>query len=492
MHKDVSLEELIAEEENKHDPVTSIPMTAASSSSPLTVPIMIKKEPEEVVLLPPSSSSPLLPTTTITTTMTSPLTEKQQRSIPEEPIMPISPTTATTARLKVMSIDFLCGSSDEDYKTPTPALTLRPQQPREQRRPSMLDLLVDAAMDAGYLNTDKKETSSPSAPASFHHADAAPSSFSSINKADSAPASFSSNNVDSGVSFMSSCSTSPPAVIVKKELTDEDFNALDDFLDDVSDLSSVSSTELSFSASDDDNDDDQDKTTVSRRSRQPNNNNNHKQGKKEELVCIACERPLRRQDISEQVGVDVAITNELATWTWSPSAIFTDWRPKRCPRCERHYTIFRQEWPHRKVKKKKKKKPMRSTFSSSSPSPSPSPTESKESNKKKKKKSVRASTTVQKQKKKNKKTQRKADGTPPLTVTPTLISQPLDTTCSSSSPLLDQHVTAAATVPATHQLAMALEEEEGLPPVIYQIQDDPNDLNYIPPSPLSEFEQDDF
>ncbi|RCH78045.1 Histone-lysine N-methyltransferase set9, partial [Rhizopus stolonifer] len=63
--------------------------------------------------------------------------------------------------------------------------------------------------------------------------------------------------------------------------------------------------------------------------------------KQNELDCIGCHLTLQ---------TNPGGTDELATWTWSPSAVFIDWSPKRCPRCERHYSIFQQEWPHRKPK----------------------------------------------------------------------------------------------------------------------------------------------
>lgn len=67
------------------------------------------------------------------------------------------------------------------------------------------------------------------------------------------------------------------------------------------------------------------------------------------LTCIACHRAMDRDEIFQRAGVADA---GLVTWSWTPSAVFTDWRPKRCPRCERHYTIFHQEWPLRIFKRK--------------------------------------------------------------------------------------------------------------------------------------------
>ncbi|KAI9273554.1 hypothetical protein BY458DRAFT_489414, partial [Sporodiniella umbellata] len=99
---------------------------------------------------------------------------------------------------------------------------------------------------------------------------------------------------------------------------------LEDFLDDISDISSVSSLD-----------------------------------KIRQLNCIGCHRPL--ENISEQVGPDPSLIHELATWTWSPSAVFTSWCPKRCPRCERHMAIFGQEWPSRKEKRLRKPKKRKET-----------------------------------------------------------------------------------------------------------------------------------
>ncbi|ORZ01801.1 hypothetical protein BCR43DRAFT_487530 [Syncephalastrum racemosum] len=67
------------------------------------------------------------------------------------------------------------------------------------------------------------------------------------------------------------------------------------------------------------------------------------------LTCVACHRAMDRDEIFQRTGVADA---GLVTWSWTPSAVFTDWRPKRCPRCERHYTIFHQEWPLRIFKRK--------------------------------------------------------------------------------------------------------------------------------------------
>jgi hypothetical protein len=366
------------------------------------------------------------------------------RHTPELPPIPVSPTTATTekmARLKVMSIDFLCGSDEEEI---SPVV--------KERRVSdcPLGLLVDVAMDAGYLKSEeaiKKNSSQITVVVNSEiHRDATQrvllqQQLQQHQQHDSPSFMDSSDSkADSAVSL------SPRMIVsnVKRDPEEEDhswrremddglfnkdeFDALDDFLDDVSDLSSVSSTELSNWTTEDDDEaeDDDDDSEVepvnkkaTKKASSPSNTPST-----QELTCIACARPLKKQDISEQVGADMSITNELATWTWSPSAIFTDWRPKRCPRCERHYTIFRQEWPNRKIKKKK-----------------------------------HSAIEKLKKSKKNKKPKK-----------------PSNTNSKRSSPA-----------------ATAAVEEDVLTPLVFQIQDDPDDLNYIPPSPLSElvFEDDD-
>lgn len=75
----------------------------------------------------------------------------------------------------------------------------------------------------------------------------------------------------------------------------------------------------------------------------------------ERLECVACGKNLQQEEISEQLGCNNPVTAELITWSWTPSAIFTDWRPKRCPRCERHYLIYNHEWPTRRIRKAREK-----------------------------------------------------------------------------------------------------------------------------------------
>ncbi|CEP07694.1 hypothetical protein [Parasitella parasitica] len=374
----------------------------------------------------------------------------------QTPPMPISPTTATAermARLKVMSIDFLCGSDEET----SPA----PKERRESDCP-LLSLLVDAALDAPYLHSNEQnhpqsnqitvvvnpeihrdatqrvylqqqqQQSRPDLQRSRHSKE-------SLTQPDSPQ----SSSLDSSESKADSAVSLSPRLQMssikneqednhhfwRREMDDglfEHNDDFDDFLDNVSDLSSVSSTELSsWTTEEDDGDEEEEEDEKAALADKTKKSASLSHQQPASLSCIACSRPIKKKDVSEQVGADMSIANELATWTWSPSAIFTDWRPERCPRCERHFVIFGQEWPNRKIKKKHllndDKKP-------------------KKSSRKLKKKS------------------------------PTNSSK--KSTLSSSCVI---ETAPEATVP---------EPVPGTP--VYLMQDDPNDLNYIPPSPLSE------
>ncbi|GAN05791.1 hypothetical protein MAM1_0101c05266 [Mucor ambiguus] len=402
------------------------------------------------------------------------------------PPMPISPTTATTermARLKVMSIDFLCGSDEE--MSPAPS----------DRRVSdcpLLDLLVDTAMDAGYLESEEQthhhrqsgqitvvvnpeihrdaahrvymqQQQQHQHHFQYQHPDQEQSKSNlqisrHSKESPTQPDSPQSSSLDSRESKADSAVSLSPRLqlsgikneeedckhFFRREMDDglfESHDDFDDFLDDVSDLSSVGSTELES---------EMEEVQVAparkaKKSTSPLSAHSHRQ-QQAPLACIACSRPLKKEDISEQVGADMSITNELATWTWSPSAIFTDWNPKRCPRCERHRTIFKQEWPNRKIKKKK-----------------PSSDDENEDDKKSKlsgnNSSSSSSVSLKRKKIKRKPTAHKKSAL-------------------SSSP-----VTAAAAAAATTTQAPSTP--------VYQMQDDPADLNYIPPSPLSEAPDDD-
>lgn len=176
-----------------------------------------------------------------------------------------------------MSIDFLCGASE-----------------KKEEEKSPLNLLCEAVEKVNNTLTIFMDRGSSS------------SSLGGLTDDDGSKA-------DSAVAVS-------PTLTVKHE-ADDRRSDLDDLIDNVSELSSVASSEVESWWSDNDQD---------------------------VLTCIACSRVLRQEEISEQVGCDTSIAAELATWTWKPSAFFKDWRLKRCPRCERHRAIFAQEWPERK------------------------------------------------------------------------------------------------------------------------------------------------
>ncbi|KAI8647155.1 hypothetical protein BD408DRAFT_167347 [Parasitella parasitica] len=380
------------------------------------------------------------------------------------PPMPISPTTATTermARLKVMSIDFLCGSDEE----------MSPAQ--KERRVSdcpLLDILVDAALDAPYLQSNEQHHHQPGQITVVVnpeiHRDAAhrvylqqqqqlqqqqskPDLQRSRHSKESLtqPDSPQSSSLDSSESKADSAVSLSPRIQMtsskheqeendhfwRREMDDrlfENYDDFDDFLDNVSDLSSVSSTELSSWTTEEEEEEEQ-KLAPLEKSKKTASLSNQQLAS---LTCIACSRPIMKKDVSEQVGADLSVTNELATWTWSPSAMFTDWKPERCPRCERHFVIFGQEWPNRKIKKKH---------------------------------------VLNNEDKKSKKTSRK-------------IKKKSSTNINKKSTLSSSSVIDAAPEAAVP------EPVPGTP--LYLMQDDPNDLSYIPPSPLSDphYEDDPF
>lgn len=413
---------------------------------------------------------------------------KREESLPP---IPISPTTEGMARLKVMSIGFLCGSDEEEESShhttpPPPPLPISPMYAGgRDRRVSdcpYLDLLVDAAvMDAEYSGLDDK-TAAAKKRHSFYdnnrsdqqitvvvnpeiHRDAANRVFlqqqqKQNQKQKQQSTSLPSSPLDSGESKADSAVSLSPRLMtnVKKEeeddrcwrremddglfsRQDEEERAFDEFCDDVSDLSSVSSTELSTWNSEDEDDilteeeasaaSSPASTTFTKSGRKKPNNSvkTTTSTSIQDLACVGCGKLLKNLDISEQAGADVSVTNELATWTWSPSATFLSWKPERCPRCERHYTIFKQEWPNRKIKKKK--------------------------------------ILNRKLLKKGK----KVSGGSPLKKQSSRPSSPFS---------------AAAAVVKTKSLTEEPNHHLTSTEPVCQIQDDPEDLNYIPPSPLSE------
>lgn len=409
---------------------------------------------------------------------------KREDSLPP---IPISPTTERMARLKVMSIGFLCGSDEEEedlHRTPPPPPPLSSMYAdTRDRRVSdcpYLDLLVDAAvMDAEYSSLEEKTAVTKNRHSLYDnnrsdqqitvvvnpeiHRDAANRVFlqqqqQQSQKQKQQSSSLPSSPLDSGESKADSAVSLSPRLMmaVKKEeeddrcwrremddglfsRQDEEERAFDEFCDDVSDLSSVSSTELSTWNSEDEDDilteeeasvaSSPASTSMKSARKKPTNSVKTTTSTSiQDLACVGCGKLLKNQDISEQAGADVSVTNELATWTWSPSATFLSWKPERCPRCERHFTIYKQEWPNRKIKKKK--------------------------------------ILNRKLLKKGK----KVSGGSPLKKQSSRPSSPFSAvTAVKTKSLIEE--------PNNHFSSTA---------PVYQIQDDPEDLNYIPPSPLSE------
>lgn len=362
---------------------------------------IIKEEPTISTLPPPSSVAPR------SVSPVAPL------SVSPKAVSPVSPTTERMSRLKVMTIGFLCGSDQEPVIEPERRISDCP----------LLDLLVDAVMDVEYMEEKASRAVTVVVNPEIHR-DATHRVLyqQQLKKKQTSPSlPFNESNESKADSAVSLSPRFPEKKdedrCWRREMDDGLFSKededrlMDDFFDDVSDLSSVGSSAWSS--------DEEDEVPVKPTKRKPTQITTI-----QDLACIACAKPLKKQDISEQVGADMSITNELATWTWSPSAIFTDWRPKRCPRCERHFTIFKQEWPNRKIKKKK--------------------------------------ALPNKKSKKNKKS-----SSPPSAAVKKSLSRP----CS----------------PFPTKAVAEINQKSP----IYQMQDDPQDLNYIPPSPLSEVVYDD-
>ncbi|KAI8338368.1 hypothetical protein BC941DRAFT_19215 [Chlamydoabsidia padenii] len=290
-------------------------------------------------------------------------------------------------RPKVMSIDFLCSGNDN-------------QQSSFSHSP--LDLLCNAVLDAEYLNVRPKQEDITVVVSPNIHRDATDrvmrnhydqqqqqqqwrddEDSTSDTKADSAvglspdqdiyqlkPTPPPSTNTiekitDSNIATTptkketSSSSTNTKTAQWQDPLfDDEPLSDLDDFMDDVSDLSSICSSDSDLeSISSNENLghlSTPSPSPVSTNKKEPTNKQKQPDNSKSksDLDCVACGRTLNSETISDPSAVDLAVANELATWTWSPSAAFTDWRPQRCPRCERHVRVFNQEWPSRKIKKR--------------------------------------------------------------------------------------------------------------------------------------------
>lgn len=345
-------------------------------------------------------------------------------------------------RPRVMSINYLCNENDKKRQQQQQDIYSSSRSPSFSHSP--LDLLCNAVLDAEYLTVQPKQEEITIVVSPEIHRDAADrvkrtnephyqhhlhqqqkwqfmdEDSSSDTKADSAvglspqlqhhdtyhpnqpqsakqskiPPSLSANTIER----ITSTSTKKTAVSklqwkdsIDSLFDDEQLSELDDFMDDLSDLSSVCSSDLTLdsdlsiannniSHKNQKHGHPSSRTPLDLRYKQPKsptgssnshemqtsastcsspaipsaipNTNKNTTGGKPGLNCMACGRALKSETISDSIAVDVAVANELATWAWSPSVAFIDWRPQRCPRCERHVRVFTQEWPLRKMKKK--------------------------------------------------------------------------------------------------------------------------------------------
>jgi hypothetical protein len=378
-------------------------------------------------------------TTATTTTATA---ATIQATIPE-----VKQETDEDERPKVMSIHFLCNESSKQQQQYRREDSL-PRSPSFSHSP--LDLLCNAVLDAEYLNVRPKQEDITVVVSSNIHRDATDrvmrmnnqymsldgqqqqhwrpmddDDSTSDTKADSAvglspdqdiyqqkvtPPPPSATNIieahpsstkkdelsslSSAESLQTTTSSASASIATHWQqgmgslFDDEQLSDLDDFMDDVSDLSSVCSSDSaleSISSSSDETfghlctpspspvSSDKKKRSPNSNQKQvprmsslaslsssssttstsslPDTNISKSNGGKSGLDCVACGRTLNSETVSDPSAADVAVANELATWTWSPSAAFADWRPQRCPRCERHVRVFNQEWPARKIKK---------------------------------------------------------------------------------------------------------------------------------------------
>jgi len=254
-------------------------------------------------------------------------------------VEPLSPTVHNQPL--VMSIGFLC-SEEEKAKKEAAAATLAAVNPKPDMHRTLghqrvhsgspLDLLCDAIMDVEFLQAQSERVA------------ATTTTGANVTRledplAKPEPKSEAMQDIDS----------------FEDSLFDDVLSNFDEFDDGISDLSSIDSDLLS-----DESDADTPPSSVSSNerpfiSRAPDHKmafqQQRRRGSKQELRCLACDKPLVQSKESSDPADPVA--TELATWTWSPSAVFIDWCPKRCPRCERHFSIFKQEWPKRKIKVKR-------------------------------------------------------------------------------------------------------------------------------------------
>lgn len=272
---------------------------------------------------------------------------KQEMVIPEQhdvKMEPISPSSSPNSKDKplVMSIGFLC-AEEANAKAQSLAMqqqVLAPRTPGHQRvgSGSPLDLLCDAIMDAEFLHAQNARVASAGTPPKIEespqnailHQD--PSTKTEGNHVDI-------QDIDT----------------FEDSLFDDVLSDFDEFDDGISDLSSIDSDLLSDVSDAETPPSSVSSTERPSMSRETSNQKMlypRRRGSKQELRCLACDKPLVQKEAADPSD---PVATGLATWTWSPSAVFIDWCPKRCPRCERHFAIFKQEWPKRKFKVKKQR-----------------------------------------------------------------------------------------------------------------------------------------
>lgn len=271
---------------------------------------------------------------------------EQQATLKVEP-----PSPTVHNQPLVMSIGFLCSEEEKAKKEAAAAAAAaaavdpkssapRPSSHQRVHSGSPLDLLCDAIMDVEFMQAQSQRVAAASTTTNF------------IQPAE--PVKQEAKEIEHMRDIDS----------FEDSLFDDVLSNFDEFDDGISDLSSIDSDLLS-----EESDTDTPPSSVSSNERPSMSRESsdkwmmaRRRGSKQELRCLACDKPLVQK---ESTDASDPVATELATWTWSPSAVFIDWFPKRCPRCERHFTIFNQEWPKRKVKTKKVKE-MTSTVSSES------------------------------------------------------------------------------------------------------------------------------
>ncbi|KAG2171776.1 hypothetical protein INT43_008156 [Umbelopsis isabellina] len=279
---------------------------------------------------------------------------KQEVVIPQQhevKLEPVSPSSSPNSQDKplVMSIGFLCAEEAnakaqslvaEQRALAVEQQALVPRTPGHQRvgSGSPLDLLCDAIMDAEFLHAQNARVASASTPPKFEE----PPQHAILHQDQSTKTEGKHVDIQDIDTFEDS-------------LFDDVLSDFDEFDDGISDLSSIDSDLLSDVSDAETPPSSVSSTERPSMSRETSNQKMlypRRRGSKQELRCLACDKPLVQKEAADPSD---PVATELATWTWSPSAVFIDWCPKRCPRCERHFAIFKQEWPKRKFKVKKQR-----------------------------------------------------------------------------------------------------------------------------------------